>query len=411
MLEILTKNPKIVIFILMGLQQKKNIRLIFLYLVFYGLSIGVWSDFAQIWLNEQGITISNIGLIVACATFIAGIIIIVLTKYIKKLNELLVLKCIFLLKSVFLLFMFLGAYYSIKWLCIFSFILDAITNNLVASVTYPIIAYILKSDSMYSKRKLVEYSATDFGLLIASFLIGRQIGSWVVDYNTMVLFSLLFTLCATIFVLCIKNTKVFFAERKNNIKNIYKDKILRFYLFYFFICQTAYFSALGMQLLMIVRYAQFSSSTAGLFIVIGCVCGDLFGMLALKKLTPKNDCVTIFVKFGTRFLFYLAIVIFPIKEVFLVGMFASYLISRSYENKTDGIYVNRCANADMFTFSNLRYIFGYMGKATGILIVGFTFELGLSYIFGICLIFMTLQMTMALYLIKMRRNEATWLLC
>ena len=403
-------NKKFVIINLMG-QRKKNIRLIFLYLAFYGLSIGVWSDFAQVWLNEQGITISNIGLIIACATFVAGVIIIVLTKYVKKVNELFVLKCIFLLKALFLLLMFLGAYYSIKWLCITSFIFDAITNNLVASVTYPIIAYILKSERMYSKRKLVEYSATDLGLLIASFLVGRQIGWWVVDYNAMILLSLLFTICAIISVFCIKNSKIFFAERKNNIKNIFKDKILRFYLFYFFICQTAYFSALGMQLLMIVRYAQFSSSTAGLFIVVGCVCGDLFGVLALKKLTPKNDCLTIFVKFGIRFLFYLAIVIFPIKEVFLVGLFVSYLISRAYENKTDGIYVNRCDKADMFTFSNLRYIFGYMGKATGTLIVGFTFELGLSYIFGICLIFMVLQMTMALYLIKMRKNEAKWLLC
>ena len=69
------------------------------------------------------------------------------------------------------------------------------------------------------------------------------------------------------------------------------------------------------------------------------------------------------------------------------------------------------AKADMFTFSNLRYIFGYMGKAVGTLIIGFTFELGLRYIFGICLIFLALQMTMALYLIKMRKNEEKWLLC
>ena len=401
---------KFAIIDLMG-QQKKNIRLIFLYLAFHGMSIGVWSDFAQVFLNEQGITVSNIGLIIACATFVAGIIIIVLTKYVRKVNELFVLKVIFLLKAVFLLLMFLGAYFSAKWLCVFSFILDAIANNLVASVTYPILSYILKSDSMYSKRKLVEYSATDLGLLIASFFVGRQIGSWVVDCNAMILLSLLFTLCANISVLNIKNSKIFFAERKNDIKNIFKDKILRLYLFYFFISQIAYFSALGMQLLMIVRYAQFSSSMAGLFIVAVCVCADLFGFLALKKLTPKNDYLTITIKFGIRFLFYLAIVIFPIKEVFLVGLFASYLISRSYENKTDGIYVNRCDTADMFTFSNLRYIFGYMGKAVGTLIVGFTFELGLSFIFGICLIFIALQMTMALCLIKMRKDEAKWLLC
>ena len=81
--------------------QKKNIWFIFLYLAFYGLSIGVWSDFAQLWLTEQGITIANIGIIIACATVAAGIIVILLTKFIKKANELLVLKCIFALKLVF----------------------------------------------------------------------------------------------------------------------------------------------------------------------------------------------------------------------------------------------------------------------------------------------------------------------
>ena len=118
---------KFAIIDLMG-QQKKNIRLIFLYLAFHGLSIGVWSDFAQVWLNEQGITVSNIGLIIACATFVAGIIIIVLTKYVRKVNELFVLKVIFLLKAVFLLLMFLGAYFSVKWLCVFSFILDSVID-------------------------------------------------------------------------------------------------------------------------------------------------------------------------------------------------------------------------------------------------------------------------------------------
>lgn len=395
----------------MGQRQKKNIRLIFLYLAFYGLSNGVWSDFAQVWLNEQGITISNIGIIIACATFVAGIIVILLTKYIKKVNELFILKLIFPLKLVFLTLMILAAHFSIKWLCILTFIFDAITDNLVASVTYPIISYILKSDKMYSKRKLVEYSATDLGLLIASFLIGRQIGLWLIDYNTMIMLALLFTLCSTISVMFIKNEKVFFAVRKNNIKKIFKDKILCFYLVYFFIGQVAYFTALGMQLLMLVRYGQFTSSTAALFIVVGCICGDIFGMLALKKLTPKNDYVTILTKFALRFLFYLAIVIFPIKEVLFAGVFFSLFISRAYENKTDGIYVNRCDKADMFAFSNLRYIFGYMGKALGTLIIGFTFELGLRYIFGICLIFVALQIAMALYLIKMRKNEAKWLLC
>lgn len=395
----------------MGLGQNKNINLIFLYLAFYGFSVGVWSDFAQIWLKEQDITISNIGIIIAGATFTAGIIVIFMTKYIKKVNELFLLKNIFVFKLLFLSLMLVGSFLSIKLLCITAFILDSIANNLIVSATYPIISYILKSERSYSTRKLVEYAGIDIGLLLASLLIGRQIGSFIIDYNTMLMLSLVFTLCSTICVLTIKNGKIFFTDKKNIIKNIFRDKILCVYFLYFFISQMAYFAGLGMQLLTIATYTGFSSSTAGLFIVIGCICGDFFGVLALKKLTPKNDYLTIIIKFGIRFLFYLAIVIFPTKEVLLIGLFASLFISRAYENKTDGIYINRCNKAEMFTFSNLRYIFGYMGKGFGTLIVGFTFGFGLRYIFGICLSLMVLQITSALCLVKMRKNEAKWLLC
>ena len=135
--------------------QKKNIWFIFLYLAFYGLSIGVWSDFAQLWLTEQGITIANSDIIIACATVAAGIIVILLTKFIKKANELLVLKCIFALKLVFLALMLTASHLSLQWLCIVSFIFDSITNNLIAAVTYPIISYIVKNDQIYGKRKLV----------------------------------------------------------------------------------------------------------------------------------------------------------------------------------------------------------------------------------------------------------------
>lgn len=87
------------------------------------------------------------------------------------------------------------------------------------------------------------------------------------------------------------------------------------------------------------------------------------------------------------------------------------MLSRAYENRTDGIYINRCDKADLFAFSNVRYACGHMGKALGTLMVGFTFELGLRYIFGICLIFMAMQIAMSLYLVKMRKDEERQNLC
>ena len=158
----------------MELGQKKNIKLIFIYLAFYGLSVGVWSDFAQIWLKQQGITIPNIGMIVAGATFTAGIIVILMTKYIKKVNELFLLKNIFVFKLLFLSLMLVGNFLSIQWLCITAFIFDSIANNLIVSATYPIISYILKSERAYSTRKLVEYAGVDIGQSrLCMLLLGR----------------------------------------------------------------------------------------------------------------------------------------------------------------------------------------------------------------------------------------------
>lgn len=386
--------------------MSKNIRLIFLYLIFYGLSVGIWSEFAQLWLKTQDITIANIGIIVASASFVAGLIIVLITKYIKKINELAIVKISFLSKMFFLLAMIMGCEFSIKWLSITSYIIDSILNNIIVLITYPLITHLLKNEHIYSKRKLIEYTAKDVGLLVASFLLGKTVGGFVLNYNSMIAISMFFVACATIVVFLIKNCSDFANLSKTNLKKVLKDKIIIIYLIYLFFGQIAYCSALGMQLLLITKYANFTPSTGALFFV-GCgVLGDIFGYIALKKLTPKNDYLTISIKFGFRFMFYTIIVIVPIKEVLLIGLFVSLFFSRAYENKTDGIYINRCDKDNMFAFANFRYAIDYIGKAFGTLICGFVFELGLRYIFGISIAFIAIQMSLCYILIKLRMNEA-----
>lgn len=38
---------------LMEQASKYNFRLIFVYLIFYGLAVGVWAEFSQLWLDSQ----------------------------------------------------------------------------------------------------------------------------------------------------------------------------------------------------------------------------------------------------------------------------------------------------------------------------------------------------------------------
>ena len=133
----------------MGQAEKKYIRLIFVYLVFFGLSLGVWQEYSQLWLSNQDITISNIGIIIAAASFITGIAVILLSKYFKKINELLVLKIAFVAKIAFMLGMVLGSYFSIRGLSISCFIVDSILNNLITLITYPIITHLIKNEQIY----------------------------------------------------------------------------------------------------------------------------------------------------------------------------------------------------------------------------------------------------------------------
>ena len=334
----------------MGQAEKKYIRLIFVYLVFFGLSLGVWQEYSQLWLSNQDITISNIGIIIAAASFITGIAVILLSKYFKKINELLVLKIAFVAKIAFMLGMVLGSYFSIKGLSISCFIVDSILNNLITLITYPIITHLIKNEQIYSKRKLIEYTATDFGLLLASFLIGRNIGSLILDFNFMLILSMVFIFGAALTAIFIKNPKEREEAAPPNLKRIFKDKISCMYLVYYFIGQIAYFAGLGMLLLLIINYGGLTTSHASLFVVACYIAGDIFGYLALKKLTPKNDYITILLKFGVRFLFYVFVIIFPTKEMLLAAIVWSLLVSRAFENKTDGIYVNRCEKEEMFAF-------------------------------------------------------------
>ena len=384
---------------------QKNFKLIFLYLAFYGFSVGVWSEFSQLWLNYQNISISNIGIIIAVASLLTATIIIFITKYTKKINEIVILKIIFVFKILFLLGMVLGCSFHIKWFSITFYICDNIVNNLIVLITYPILTYIVKTESVYSKRKLVEYIFTDIGVLISSLLIGKSIGNLIIDYNFMLILSIFFIVGASVTVLFIQNNDQFKIKERSNIKKIFKDKIICVYLIYYFIGQIAYYVALGMLLLLLINYAGLSASSGGLYIVFCYIMGDIFGYLALKKLTPKNDYITILIKFGIRFLMYFIIVILSTKEALLLGVSISLFLSRAYENKTDGIYFNRLDKGQIFVFSNIRYALGFMGKALGTLLCGLLFELGLRYLFGICLIFLFTQITIALYLVKKRKDE------
>ena len=272
---------------------------------------------------------------------------------------------------------------------------------------YPLIITIVKSDSIYSKRKLTEYLFRDIGILFGGIFIGKSIAGIAVNYNVCLIISNIFLIFSIITML---NIKINYIEEKTQTKKsifkyILKDKIMILYLLDVLVGKIAMSTGLGLKMLMLTNYFEFSDNIATNYLLIIGLIADGIGILALKYLTPKNDYITITIKFGIRFISYIIAFISNNLIITLIAMTWSILISTSYENICDGVYINRVENEYQLSFTNIRYIIRFLGEAIGVFFCGVMYEIGLKYIFGLSAIFMVFQIGLAYYLIYLRVKE------
>jgi hypothetical protein len=135
--------------------------------------------------------------------------------------------------------------------------------------------------------------------------------------------------------------------------------------------------------------------------------GDVFGILALKYLTPKNDYITITIKFGIRFTGYCIAFISNNLVLIFIAITWSLFIGPAYENVCDGPYINLVDSQNQLKFTNVRYVIKFLGESAGIFFCGIMYEFGLRYMFGLSAIFMIFQILLAYMLIYMRINTKT----
>lgn len=131
----------------------------------------------------------------------------------------------------------------------------------------------------------------------------------------------------------------------------------------------------------------------------------MIGIMALKYFTPKNDYLTITIKFGIRMILYWIAYISNDLTMCLIAMTWSILISTAYENITDAPYINRIKNEHQMIFTNIRYIIGLIGTSIGLYFAGIMFSYGITYNLGLSALFVLFQLTLAYYLIILRKNE------
>ncbi len=384
---------------------KKTENKILIILLLFSISIGLWNNFRQLWMQDNGLAPTEISKILSFGTLFCVVCILIFSKYIKldKIKKFISLAL--LIKIINLIILFFINNTALNTLINLSIIIDIIIERLIIISIYPLIVTIKKSNNLYSKRKLVEYTGRDLGVLIGGFIIGKTIFGILFNYNLCLLISIIFSIISLIILVNVKIQNIETKTSKENIfKYVFTNKFRLMYIIYYLIGQIAYSTALGLKMLTLTNYLNFSDSAATKYFLAVGILADIIGIICLKKFQPKSDYITISIKFGIRFIGYSLAFLSNNIIVVICAMTWSLLISTSYENVTDAPYINSITNDKQLAYTNLRYMVGSLGESIGTFLCGLMYAQGLKYMFGLSAIFMLLQLTLAYILIYQRKK-------
>lgn len=376
-------------------------------LAFFSISLGLWENFRQLWLQDNGFSAMQISNITAIGTFTSVIGIFLVGKYVS-INRLkgFISFSLFIKFANMLMLYFLNRTGN-KILINVSIAIDITIGYIITTSIYPLITAIIKNNTIYSKRRLTEYVFRDVGTLLGGIFIGKKIISIYINYNLCLYISVVFLAIAMIFMFNIsgKVIKITSEKEKTIIKIIIENKILIIYLIYVFFGTLAMSAGLGLKMLTLTNYFKFSDNFATNYLVIVGLIADLIGIVALKYLTPKNDYLTVMIKFGIRFINYVIAFFSNNIVIIFIAITWSILISTVYENIVDGYYINFVGSEYLLNFNNVRFIVKYLGETLGVFLCGLMYEIGVNYMFGLSAFFMIFQIGLAFYLIYLRKSK------
>lgn len=380
---------------------------ILIMLAVFSISMGLWENFRQLWLQDNGFSPTNIGNIISIGTLVSVLGIFFAGKYIKLKKLKTFITCSLVLKFMNLIILFCINNIQNSLIINICIVIDVLTGYVITTSIYPLITTIIKNNAIYSKRKLTEYLFKDVGVFIGGILIGRNLMGLVINYNICLMISIVFLAIAIMIILNMNARKIVEEEKQQSsiLKQIFKNKLQRIYMIYTFVGATAFSTALGLKMLTFTNYFNFTDANATNYLLIIGLISDVIGIIALKFLTPKNDYITITIKFGLRFFAYTIAFFSNNTMISLIAVTWSLLISTAYENISDGYYINAVSNELQFRYTNFRYIVKYLGEAVGIFLCGIMYEIGLRYMLGLSAIFMLFQITLAYYLIYIRKKS------
>ena len=376
-------------------------------LAFFSISAGLWENFRQLWLQEQGFSATEISFIISLGAIlsIGGII---LAGHFLKMSQLKTMVASALSIKLVNFFILLGLSQQVSHpLIIISIVVDILTSCLIITSAYPLITIVMKSSQAYSRRKLVEYLFRDVGIMIGGLIFGRSLFGILIDYNLCIMVSALF-LVLSLFVLSrvrLTSTQLSPAPHKSVVRLVVHDRIQILYMVYAFLTPAAFMTALGLKMLMLTGYLNLSISAATGFVLFAGLAADILGVLALRYFTPKNDYLSLTLKFGTRLLAYIIAILANNPFIFLLAIIWAIMVSTIFEDVCDGYYINAIDNNYQLRYGTLRYVVAYFGEAVGMLFCGVIFGFGPAAMLGLASGLTVIQLLVAYSLIYLRHRQ------
>lgn len=126
------------------LEKIKDENKILIMLAFFSMSIGLWDNFKQLWMQDNGLPVPVISQILSIATFLCAICILFFAKKIEVTKIQRFLLGAFLIKAVNLLLLYILNQTNNRILIEILVITDVIIEKLITLSIYPFIVTVKK---------------------------------------------------------------------------------------------------------------------------------------------------------------------------------------------------------------------------------------------------------------------------
>lgn len=345
-------------------------------------SLGVWSNYRQLWLKDIGFDVSSISKLLSVSLICSSIIIFIISFFSNKINlkKLITLSLIFRTISLFTI-MFVDDNYIVK-VCM---LLCIMCENIFVLTFYPLLSLVNKSNYIYKKQVSINYFAKDSAIILCGLLLGLTIGKYTIDYNTCLFIVYVCTLISTVIMLFFKNDyfiqKNKFKKFFESVFGIFKDKRINYYLLGQFICEVGYNMIFGMLMLLLTDYLNMGVSIASIFIIVCSVLGSIISKLLSKKSDDFSLFKSYLIKYGTRILVYLCAFIVNKPVIYVFSICISYITTKILDDKVNGTFIREISDDSRFLFGNIRYFILNIADGIGVFLAGVLFDISLSYLF------------------------------